>query len=341
MKIFVKIKNISRGSLNVSDSPLDSQWQVRWHSAWTCFLPGCLSHCCRTTRSAWIWKRDNMLNIITYKQKLNQNHSICHTSSPSVCPTAGSRSTAGLHVDRWTRTCACTAWADGWSWGGEPWEGHQPPDSLQTTGEHNFVNKTSFSSVCTSWWHKGDDHTHTAEHFGRTTSATAGVHTGPTLRAPRDSVASRREIGTPPLPQTELSGTTPGSTGGASGSQRNGTLLLDRRQERVSWNTWERKILPLSKDVELFLCYLKPACCYRTREISPLMSDVFAYILLCTVICDSEVFPCSFTFKSKHLFCPFEYRTNWNNCYTWNFHTRCDKDKAKSLISHRGEWKAW
>lgn len=87
-------------------------------------------------------------------------------------------------------------------------------------------------SVCVVQLTKGDQYTHTAEHFGRTTSATAGAHTGPTLRAPRDSEVSQHEIRTPPPPQTELSGTTPGNTGRASGSQQNGTLLLERRQER-------------------------------------------------------------------------------------------------------------
>lgn len=60
-------------------------------------------------------------------------------------------------------------------------------------------------------------------------SATAVAHTGPTPRAQHDFGVSRREIRTPPLPQTELSGTTPGNTGRAAGSQRNGTLLLTRR----------------------------------------------------------------------------------------------------------------
>lgn len=61
------------------------------------------------------------------------------------------------------------------------------------------------------------------------TSATAVARTGPTPRAQHDSEVSRHEIRTPPPPQTELSGTTPGNTGRAAGSQRNGTLLVRRR----------------------------------------------------------------------------------------------------------------
>lgn len=87
----------------------------------------------------------------------------------------------------------------------------------------------SSSGVCTTLQNKGDYYTHTAERFGQTTSATAGAHTGPTPRARRDSEASQHETRKPPLPQIELSGTTPGNTGRAAGSQRNGTLLSDKR----------------------------------------------------------------------------------------------------------------
>jgi len=45
--------------------------------------------------------------------------------------TVGSRSTAGLPADQWIQTCECTAWADGWSWGGAPCEGHRAPGSLR------------------------------------------------------------------------------------------------------------------------------------------------------------------------------------------------------------------
>lgn len=72
--------------------------------------------------------------------------------------------------------------------------------------------------------------THAAEHFGRMTSAAAAAHTGPAPHAQRDCEVSPRGIKMPPPPQTELSETTPGNTGRAAGWQRNGTLLLGRRQ---------------------------------------------------------------------------------------------------------------
>lgn len=93
-------------------------------------------------------------------------------------------------------------------------------------------------NVCTYTYKiKGDDHTHTAERFAQMTSATAVARTGPTQRAQHDSEVSRRETRMPPPPQTVPSGTTPGNTGMAAGSQRNGTRLLERRRQRETINT--------------------------------------------------------------------------------------------------------
>lgn len=61
------------------------------------------------------------------------------------------------------------------------------------------------------------------------TSTTAVARTGPRPHAQHDSEVFRHEIRKPRLPQTELSGTTPGNKGRAAGSLRNGTLLLARR----------------------------------------------------------------------------------------------------------------
>lgn len=109
-------------------------------------------------------------------------------------------------------------------------EDHQVPGSLQGTSQEILPLKKKTFLCATLKNKKMTNFTHAAERFGQMTSAAAAAHTGPTPRAQHDCEVSPRGIKMPPPPRTELSETTPGNTGRAAGWQRNGTLLLGRRQ---------------------------------------------------------------------------------------------------------------
>lgn len=206
--------------------------------------------------------------------------------------TVRSRSTAGLRVDQWTQTCECTAWADGWSWGVVPWEGHRAPDSLQRRVRRS-VQLKFLSRVDTPYKIMATVTLTQLSALARRLQQQPQLiqdqcHVDSVTPKPLDTKQERHRRLKLSCQEQHLEIQERLLARGEMG------LSCWKEDQRYSWFGWDGKK------------YFLPACYVRRKEVTPLLADVSQHTSRVRVILDSGVLSCSsLTTKRKHLFCCF------------------------------------